>query len=70
MSPASRRPTGGSGASKKAATKGSSPEAPKGDAEKDAAPPEETGEADAGDRAAAQPPRRSSALHPERVWPD
>ena len=33
-------------------------------------PPMETGEVDPEDRATTQPPERSRAVHPARVWPD
>ncbi len=85
MTPAKRRPAtaaskdaskgakGAKGASKgrtKAAKKDSTEEAPAGDAGGDPAPQTGTGQVDPEDRATTQPPRRSSALHPERVWPD
>ena len=79
MTPAKRDPA--KPASKRAATKDSSPllgpdgepidqEAPTEDASGDSAPPTETEQADPEDRAAKRLSRRPLALYPLPVWPD
>ncbi len=45
-------------------------EAPTGDARGDSAPPTDTGQVDADDRATTQSPGRSRSLYPLPVWPD
>lgn len=45
-------------------------EAPRGDAGGDSAPPPQTGQVDAEDRATTQSPGRPLALYPLPVWPD
>ncbi len=44
--------------------------APTGDSSGDSAPPTESGQVDAEDRATRQSPRRPLALYPLPVWPD
>jgi len=71
MSPANRRAANPASPDPQEAM--TEPEAlapPAGGAGGDSAPPEGSGQPDAEGRATAQPPRRSGALHPERVWPD
>ncbi len=45
-------------------------EAPTGDASGDSAPPTETGQVDAGDRATTRSPGRRRTFYPLPVWPD
>ena len=45
-------------------------EAPREDAAGDSAPPTQTGQADAEDRATTQSPARPLSLYPLPVWPD
>jgi len=53
-----------------AKTKDSTQKAPTADAGRDSAPPTQTGQVDAGDRAKTQSPRRPGGLYPLPVWPD
>ncbi len=61
-----------------AKTKDSTQKAPPADAGKDSAPPTQTGQVDAGDRATTESPRRQTTqsrrrpggLYPLPVWPD